>query len=122
MERKNSRLRKAQALRISGVALVVLLLLILSVRRGAALRISSPSDLTPTPTSWPRGRMASPEYGLQASLWWDKHAAKRDLGLIHDAGFGWVKQNVGWRDVEGITKGSYDWYFTDRIVKEFWCI
>ena len=62
--------------------------------------------------------MESPEYGFQASLWWHEAVARRDLALIRDAGFGWVKQNVGWRDVEGIEKGHYDWYFTDRIVAD----
>lgn len=55
---------------------------------------------------------------MQAHLWWHEEAARRDLALIHEAGFGWVKQNVGWRDVEGIAKGHYDWYFTDRIVAD----
>jgi hypothetical protein len=72
----------------------------------------------PTPTSWPRRRLPSPGYGLEAYLWWDEASAKRDLGLIKDAGFGWVKQHVGWRDVEGIAKGHFDWYFTDRIVAD----
>ncbi|HEY74285.1 MAG TPA: hypothetical protein G4N99_13565 [Thermoflexia bacterium] len=76
------------------------------------------SSALPTPTSWPRARLSSPEYGLQAFLWWDENVAARDLELIHDAGFTWVKQHVGWRDIEGITKGSYDWYFTDRIVAD----
>ena len=72
----------------------------------------------PTPTSWACARMDSPEYGMQAFLWWNEETAERDLKLIHEAGFGWVKQNVGWRDVEGISKGHYDWYFTDRIITE----
>ena len=72
----------------------------------------------PTPTSWPRSTLPSPGYGLEAYLWWDEAAAKRDLGLVKDAGFGWVKQHVGWRDVEGMAKGHYDWYFTDRIVAD----
>jgi hypothetical protein len=55
---------------------------------------------------------------MQAFLWWNEEIARRDLQLIRDAGFGWVKQNVGWRDVEGMAKGHYDWYFTDRIVAE----
>jgi hypothetical protein len=38
--------------------------------------------------------------------------------LVHDAGFTWVKQHVGWRDVEGAAKGLYDWYYTDRIVAD----
>ena len=62
--------------------------------------------------------MASPEYGLQAYLWWDEAIARRDMDLIEDAGFGWVKQNVGWRDVEGAAKGAFNWYFTDRILDD----
>jgi hypothetical protein len=72
----------------------------------------------PTATSWPRTTLDSPEYGIQAHLWWYEEIAERDLELIHDAGFEWVKQNVGWRDIEGIKKGRYDWYFTDRIVDQ----
>jgi hypothetical protein len=77
-----------------------------------------PASPTPTPTSWPSPRMASPEYGLQAYLWWDEAVARRDMDLIADAGFGWVKQNVGWRDVEGAGKGAFNWYFTDRILDD----
>ncbi|MFQ6100069.1 MAG: hypothetical protein ACE5OS_02385 [Anaerolineae bacterium] len=76
------------------------------------------SSTPPTPTSWPRARLASPEYGMQAFLWWHEEAAVRDLELIHDAGFTWVKQQANWRDVEGASKGAYNWYFTDRIVAD----
>jgi hypothetical protein len=55
---------------------------------------------------------------MQAHLWWDETLARRDMDLIRDAGFGWVKQNVGWRDVEGAEKGAFNWYFTDRIVAD----
>jgi hypothetical protein len=72
----------------------------------------------PTPTSWPRPQMASPEYGLQAYLWWDEDIARRDMDLIDEAGFEWVKQNVGWRDVEGAAKEAFNWYFTDRILAD----
>jgi len=72
---------------------------------------------TPTPTSWPRTRMASPEYGIQAFLYWNYEAADRDLKLIQDMGFTWVKTNIAWREVEGIEKGAYDWARTDRMVK-----
>ena len=44
--------------------------------------------------------------------------ASRDMGMIKDAGFGWVKQNIGWRDVEGAGKGQYDWSRVDWIVYE----
>jgi len=38
--------------------------------------------------------------------------------MIKEAGFGWVKQNIGWRDVEGAAKGTYDWSRVDWIVYE----
>ncbi len=77
------------------------------------------SSAPPTPTSWPRVRLASPEYGMQVFLWWqEEEALQRDLQLVHDAGFGWIKQHVGWRDVEGAAKGAFNWYFTDRIVAD----
>ena len=80
----------------------------------------------PTPTTSappavaeaPRGLpMDSPEYGMQAFLWWRPETAHRDLGLIRDAGFTWVKQNFGWRDIE-LSKGQFDWSVTDRIMDQ----
>jgi len=62
-------------------------------------------------------RLASPEYGIQAFLYWNYEAADRDLKLIQDMGFTWVKTNIAWREVEGIQKGNYDWDRTDRMVK-----
>ncbi len=75
---------------------------------------------TPTPTPRPSKslRMNSPEYGMQAFLWWRPEVADRDLSLIKEAGFGWVKQGFGWRDIEGACKGCFDWSFTDRIVDQ----
>ncbi|MCB0077765.1 MAG: cellulase family glycosylhydrolase [Anaerolineales bacterium] len=59
---------------------------------------------------------ASPEYGMQAFMWWRPEVADRDLGLIRDAGFGWVKQDFAWREIEGAEKGAFDWSRTDTIV------
>ena len=108
-----------------GFALLVLCLSLAALRYrfwGSHVEVEPQASPTPTylptPTSWPRTRMSSPEYGLQAFLWWREKTARRDLGLIRDAGFGWVKQNVAWRDVEGAAKGAFDWYFTDRIVAD----
>ena len=47
----------------------------------------------PTATAWPRARLKSPEYGIQAFLWWKPEVTKRDLTLVQDLGFQWVKQN-----------------------------
>ncbi|MBM4429019.1 MAG: hypothetical protein FJ026_01555 [Chloroflexi bacterium] len=79
---------------------------------------------TPQDTLWPRLppakplRMNSPEYGMQAFLWYRPEVASRDMGMIKDAGFGWIKQGIGWRDVEGAAKGHYDWSRVDWIVAE----
>ena len=54
---------------------------------------SPPGEPIPTPTPPPRPpRMNSPEYGMQAFLWWRPETAWRDLDLIKGAGFTWVKQ------------------------------
>ena len=106
-------------------AFVLLLLVLLALAFGVwdwgfeALPDPTPAPTAPpTPTSWPRARMVSPEYGMQAFLWWRREVAWRDLWLIHDAGFTWVKQHVGWREVEGVAKGVFDWDHTDAIVAE----
>jgi len=62
--------------------------------------------------------MASPDYGIQAFLWWQPEIAHRDLGLIRDGGFTWVKQWFAWRDIEGKGKGQYDWSTADRVVAQ----
>ena len=62
-------------------------------------------------------RMSSPEYGVQAFMWWRPEVASRDVQAIRDAGFTWVKVGFGWRDIEGAGKGIYDWSRTDSIVE-----
>lgn len=61
---------------------------------------------------------ASPEFGIQAFLWWKPEIALRDLELIQEMEFGWVKQAFAWRDIEGIEKGEYDWWRPDIVVDE----
>ncbi|MBI4769995.1 MAG: hypothetical protein HY784_06165 [Chloroflexi bacterium] len=62
-------------------------------------------------------RLASPEYGIQAFLWWHVDTTgERDLRRVSELGFGWVKQVFAWRDLEGGGKGQFDWYRADRIV------
>ena len=77
-----------------------------------------PPTPSPTPTAWPRAQLESPGYGMQAFLWWDEWVAARDLGLIVDAGFTWVKQNVSWFEVERYEPGGLNWGPTDRIVRQ----
>jgi hypothetical protein len=44
--------------------------------------------------------------------------ADRDLGLVNDAGFRWVKQEIPWREVEGHAKGTWQWNSADRIMNQ----
>lgn len=78
---------------------------------------SAPPTATTRPPSGPV-TMASPDYGIQAFLWWRPEVAHRDLSLVRDAGFTWVKQWFAWRDIEGRGKGQYDWSTADRIVSQ----
>jgi len=71
-------------------------------------------ELPPVPPA--KGlRMRSPEYGMQAFLWYRPEVASRDLQVIDVAGFDWVKQGFGWRDIEP-KKGVFDWSHTDWVV------
>ncbi len=75
---------------------------------------ASPSGTDPEATT---RFFVSPDYGVQAFLWWDPNIAKRDLEAINTLDFNWVKQSFAWRDIEPIEKGKYDWYRPDLIVE-----
>jgi hypothetical protein len=60
--------------------------------------------------------MLSPDFGAQAFLWWRPEIADRDLLLMQEAGFNWVKQAFAWETIEGAGKGQYDWSISDRVV------
>ncbi len=86
------------------------------------------ANANPTETAAPDGepgnqpaaptgvRVGSPEYGMQAFLWYRPEVASRDVQLVKQAGFGWIKQGIGWRDVEP-SKGQFNWAQTDEIAK-----
>ena len=63
---------------------------------------------------WPR--VKSPSYSIQVFMWWRLDIAGRDLDLVKDMGFGWVKQRFAWRDIENIQPGSYNWHTADELV------
>ena len=60
--------------------------------------------------------MTSPDFGAQAFLWWKPEIADRDLTLMKEANFRWVKQTFAWETIEGAGKGVYDWSIADRVV------
>ena len=61
--------------------------------------------------------MTSPDYGIQAFLWWRPEVASRDLGLIQDMGFRWAKQVFSWADIEGAEKNHFNWTQSDQVVQ-----
>jgi hypothetical protein len=75
---------------------------------------------SPTPTAVPpvRQLMDSPAYGMQIFPWWRIEVSERDMELVKDAGFDWIKVNFGWRDIEGAGKDILDWTVPDRIVEQ----
>ncbi len=73
---------------------------------------------TPQPPANQPVEVKSPDYGAQAFLWWRPETADRDLGIMADAGFGWVKQWFAWQDIEGAGPGIYDWSTADRVVDQ----
>ncbi len=62
--------------------------------------------------------MSSPDYGMQVFLFWQEEIADRDLKLVEEAGFRWVKQEFAWREIEPAQKGAFDWSRTDRIMDQ----
>jgi hypothetical protein len=77
----------------------------------------------PQPTATPtlpavEQLMDSPAYGMHIFPWWRPEVSDRDMGLVKSAGFGWIKVNFGWRDIEGAGKGHLDWTVPDRIVEQ----
>ncbi len=48
-------------------------------------------------------------------MWWREEIADRDLGLLDDAGFRWVRQSFAWEDIE-LRQGEFHWETADRVV------
>ncbi len=106
--------------------LLPLLLVLLLAGCAVAAPAATPTP-PPTPTAAPADLLGdepvvmsfpSPDYGIHVFMWWKLDTALRDLGLVQDMGFTWVKQKFAWREIEGIEKGQYDWYRSDFIVEE----
>ncbi len=78
-------------------------------------------DPPPAPTATPQPasyRFASPEYGANVHLWWDRWASQRDWHVVNDIGATWVKQRLSWRNVKPLADEPYDWSTSDLILEE----
>jgi hypothetical protein len=62
--------------------------------------------------------VASPTRAIHVSLWWNEQVALRDLDLVQEMGFTWIKQVFPWREIESYQHYRYDWWRTDRIVED----
>lgn len=60
--------------------------------------------------------MTSPDHSVHVFLWGGFETTKRDLNLVRELGFSWVKQRFEWRYVEPHVKGKTEWNEPDRIV------
>ena len=60
--------------------------------------------------------MSSPDYGAQVFVWWREEIRDRDLDLMKDGGFNWIKQSFSWESIEGAGRGIYDWSIADQVV------
>ncbi len=72
---------------------------------------------TPTATSShaPPAAMTSPDFGANSFLWWRPEIADRDLQLMEQAGFRWVRQSFAWEDIQPMP-GEFVWDKADRVV------
>jgi len=85
------------------------------------LPIPTPLPQPPTPTTQPIGpgglafplRTEKLNFGVAAHLFYTERDAP--LQAAREAGFGWVRQQIHWRDQEG-PAGSYAWGELDDIV------
>src|SRR5262249_38990860 len=79
---------------------------------------TAPTGAPPTSTPRaPRGSaMTTPAFSVHIFLWGAPDTTVRDLGLVREMGFGWVKQRFEWRYIEPHVKGKYDWVEPDRII------
>lgn len=83
--------------------------------------VVTPLVIPPTPTTQPAGPGDLPfplkterlEFGAAAHLFYTNRSAP--LAAARDAGFGWIRQQIHWRDQEG-PPGNYAWGELDYIV------
>jgi hypothetical protein len=79
---------------------------------------TAPLSSVPTPSVAPlaAGVVPSTDPAIHVFLWGNPGTTARDLQLARDGGFRWVKQRFEWRNIEGSSKGNFEWDEPDRIV------
>ena len=75
----------------------------------------SPSPLA-SPSAVASGKIPTADPAVHVFLWGNAGTTQRDLALAKNGGFHWVKQRFEWRNIEGKSKGEFEWNEPDRIV------
>lgn len=76
---------------------------------------AKPAGTAVTPAG--KGLIDGLGYGFHTMLWLNPPTEERDLKLVKDAGFGWIKQRWEWRYLEPKKKGEIDWHRSDILVQ-----
>src|SRR5258708_23710587 len=106
--------------------LLVFVTLILPACSPAPVPTLIPSN-TLTPTARPTDLGAnliqheafpSLSYGIQAFLWWNAYTRSRDLELVRQMRFDYVKQIVDWNALRADPNSPYEWQTLDVVVNE----
>jgi len=90
-----------------------------SAQARARLRIAnrtaaSTAAAQPVPAAQSAARTTELQYGAVAHLFYLDRT--EPLVLARDAGFGWIRQQVHWKDLEGPQPGNYAWGELDPLV------
>lgn len=85
---------------------------------GPATNKPSPSPAATASASGGKTVIDGLGYGFHTMLWLNPPTQERDLNLVKDAGFGWIKQRWEWRYLEPKKKGEIDWHRSDILVQE----
>jgi hypothetical protein len=78
--------------------------------------VSPVTSPAPSPSPLAGARVPTTDPAVHVFLWGNASTTARDLQLARDGGFHWVKQRFEWRNIEGKSKGDFEWNEPDRIV------
>lgn len=100
----------------SAAALLLILNLIILIGQTVSIARDPEQLEAPSPEPEVKQLVPSPSPAIHTELWWNLQIAQRDLDLVQQMGFRWVKQSFPWREIETFKKGEYGWVQADRIV------
>lgn len=114
---KSTRIRLSLVLALVIGAILILYALLPRATPG------NPATPTPRPSDLGAGlvtQRAFPSigYGIQAFLWWNDALRPRDLELVRQMRFQYVKQIFGWRDIQPDSALPPTWSHADAVVDE----